>query len=168
MAEKLTHLANLEAATRSSPSKTDIVPVLRSAVDSQRRHAKSRHVELVLSLPDDLTALVDGALVGRATTELLTNALNYAPPGSRVAVALRPLDDYFEICVSDEGPGVPAAERDRVIQPFERGESLPGSVSSLGLGLAVASAIAAAHGGTIAMEDNKPRGLIVRMCLKRA
>ncbi len=168
LAEKLTHLANLEAVSSVDSSEIDVVPVLRTTVDDQRQRATSRGVALDLALPDDLTACVDEALLVRATQELLTNSLTYAPPGSCVAVGLQLLDGHFEICVRDQGPGIPIEERDRLTEPFERGEAPEGSVSSVGLGLAVVSAIAAAHGGTLTLDDNEPHGLVARMCFSRA
>lgn len=167
MAEKLTHLANLDAATQVHPAPTDVVPVLRAAADSQRVLAEARHVEIDLSGPRELSATIDHALVERATRELLVNAVSHAPTGSRVEVGLTCADGYFEICVADHGQGVAPEDRVRVVQPFERGPAAPGEVSSMGLGLAVASAIAAAHGGTIRLEDNQPTGLVARMSLRR-
>ncbi len=167
MAERLTHLANLDAVTRLNATKTDIVPILRAAVDSQRQVAAAHEVRMDLSTPSELLAVVDGAQVGRATKELVTNALTHAPAGSRVVVSAQVHDGHFEICISDEGPGMPAAERSRLVQPFERGEH-DASSSSPGLGLAVVSAIVEAHGGTIALEDNKPHGLVAKLSLRRA
>ena len=85
---------------------------------------------------------------------LIDNALDHAPPGTTVRVAVRPSDRRVELTVSDEGPGIPPAERDRVFEPFTR---LPGvrrdRAGGTGLGLAIAQRIVAAHDGSIAVDD---------------
>jgi len=167
MAEKLSHLTRLEEATRVRPGPADMVVVLRRVVDEQQAAAAARRVGIELSAPSAMHATIDAALVARAAHELIVNAVTHAPLGSRVAVDLVRFDGLLEIRVADQGQGVPLEDRDRVVLPFERGENPPGSVSTSGLGLAVVSAIAAAHGGTVRLDDNEPQGLIARMSLRR-
>jgi signal transduction histidine kinase len=78
-------------------------------------------------------------------SNLLENAARHAPAQSTVWIRARPADDHLEIEVTDEGLGVPEFERERIFEPFRRGE---GSRSS-GIGLAICKAIVEAHGGTI-------------------
>jgi len=85
---------------------------------------------------------------------LINNALDHSPAGTTVQVAVRRADRRVELTVSDQGPGIPAAERSRVFEPFTR---LPGvqrdRAGGSGLGLAIARRIAVAHDGTIAVDD---------------
>ena len=84
---------------------------------------------------------------------LVDNALNYTPAGGTVTV--RVVDDPFGqvvvLQVEDSGPGIPAAEREKVFQPFYR--ALGTNVDGSGLGLAIVAEIAAQHGAQVALED---------------
>jgi two-component system sensor histidine kinase KdpD len=103
-------------------------------------------VDVAAGLP-----LVDGdySQLDQVVTNLLENAARYAPPGSTVRVAARSSgSDSVEMRVVDEGIGIPEWERNRVFEPFRRGE---GSASS-GVGLAICKAVVEAHGGRIAVE----------------
>jgi two-component system sensor histidine kinase TctE len=64
-----------------------------------------------------------------------------------------------EITVSDLGPGIDEADRDRLVRPFERGAHPDQDVTGKGMGLAVAHTVAGAHGGALRLESNDPHGL---------
>jgi two-component system sensor histidine kinase KdpD len=111
-----------------------------------------RHVRVQVELAGDLP-LVDGdyTQLEQVVTNLLENASRHAPPGTMVRVGGRRqpgAGGQVEIWVSDEGIGIPDYERQRVFEPFRRGE---GSRSS-GVGLAICKAVVEAHGGTIRVE----------------
>ena len=105
-----------------------------------------RTVRLQVDLPPDLP-LVDGdyTQLELVVTNILENAGRHAPPGSTVRIAARAKDAMVEVRIVDEGFGVPDWERERIFEPFRRGE---GSRSS-GVGLAICKAVVEAHGGTI-------------------
>ena len=88
---------------------------------------------------------------------LLDNAVKYGPPGQRVTVRVAPAGREVRIAVSDEGPGVPAAERERVWKPFQRGQRT-GAVAGSGIGLAIVRDIATRHGGRIWIEEREGGG----------
>jgi K+-sensing histidine kinase KdpD len=94
--------------------------------------------------------LVDGdySQLDQLLTNLLENAARHAPQGTTVTISARTRGDMLEVRVSDEGIGVPDWERERVFEPFRRGE---GSKSS-GVGLAICKAIVDAHGGSMWVE----------------
>src|SRR5204863_3176589 len=87
-------------------------------------------------------------LIDQVVTNLLENAARHSPEGGTVRVRAREHDGWVEVSVSDQGPGVDPADRDRIFEPFRRGE---GSTSS-GVGLAICKAIVEAHGGRIDVE----------------
>jgi signal transduction histidine kinase len=98
-------------------------------------------------------------LVGQAMVNLLENAVKYAKPesgtGGRISVELRRQAGLVSIIVADNGPGIPEADRQRVLERFvrlEKSRSEPGS----GLGLSLVNAVARLHGGTLRIEDNAP------------
>jgi two-component system, OmpR family, sensor histidine kinase TctE len=98
---------------------------------------------------------IDAALVAEAINNLLDNALKYCPPNARVTVSVRLLPEPTVI-VEDTGPGIPVAERSRVVQRFYRGDNA--SEGGTGLGLAIANEIALAHSGQFVITDSAGGG----------
>jgi signal transduction histidine kinase len=119
---------------------------------------------LVLKVDAPLTAPVRGnrELVSQALANLVDNAIKYAAPaevnGNHPEIVVKAMNgegDRILLAVSDAGPGIPEAERGRVVERFvrlEQSRSLPGS----GLGLSLAAAVARLHGGELKLEDNRP------------
>jgi signal transduction histidine kinase len=118
-----------------------------------------------LAVDGDVTAAVDPTLIKRALANLLENA--EAHGGGAVAVRVERRGDEVAVEVDDAGPGVPEADRARVFAPFERGarpehatDESPiehHGAGGLGLGLALVTRIASAHGGR-AWLDDRPGG----------
>ena len=110
--------------------------------------------------------LGDRELIAQALVNLLDNARLHTPPTTRIEVKLIAEDTMARLSVCDDGPGVPIADHARILQRFARGEAsrtTPGN----GLGLSLVVAVAAAHGGTVAVADNSP-GLCVTLSLPKA
>jgi len=109
---------------------------------------------VALSIPLTLPALdVDHLLVVQVLANLLENALRHAPPGSPIVVRAKAAGASVEVAVEDRGPGVPAAERERIFAMFNR---VSGG-GRAGLGLAIARSFVEAHGGAIRAEE-RPGG----------
>jgi len=109
--------------------------------------------------------LGDRHLLANAVINLIDNALKYAGGGATVWVRATEETDTVSIVVEDDGPGIPAAERPRVIDRFyrvDRSRSLPGN----GLGLSIVTAIASLHQGQLYLSDAAP-GLVARIVLPR-
>src|SRR5580692_7364587 len=103
--------------------------------------------------PDDLPMLrIDHVLVSQVLANLLENAERVSPNGSMIRVTARVAGsaDRIEIAVSDEGPGIPHSERDRVFEMFSQN----GRGGGAGLGLAIAKAFVEAQGGLIWVDPN--------------
>ncbi|WP_162854504.1 sensor histidine kinase [Sphingobium estronivorans] len=97
----------------------------------------------------------DRELIAQALTNLVENALRHTPPGSVIGLQVRCDDRGALVTVSDNGPGIPEADRERVQQRFVRLQSArfaPGH----GLGLSLVRAVAQAHGATFALGDARP------------
>jgi signal transduction histidine kinase len=109
-------------------------------------------------------------LVSQALANLVDNAIKYISAGRRdsseILVRVTSEGDRVLLAVADQGPGIPEADRGRVVERFvrlEQSRSEPGS----GLGLSLASAVARLHGGELKLEDNRP-GLRALLVLPRA
>ncbi|WP_454688872.1 sensor histidine kinase [Achromobacter aloeverae] len=96
-----------------------------------------------------------------ALSNLVHNAINYAPPGARITVSVARGRQRVEVRVADNGPGLPAALRARAFERFDRAGADSGqrSSSGSGLGLAIARAYARRNGGDILLEDGEPNAL---------
>jgi len=99
----------------------------------------------------------------RALENLLTNAARYGrDPESGMldlAVVLRRDGAHAVLTVADRGPGVPPDTVERLLRPFERGDSARSEARGAGLGLAIVERIARMHGGQLRLLDNRPTGL---------
>ncbi|HVU32312.1 MAG TPA: hybrid sensor histidine kinase/response regulator [Opitutaceae bacterium] len=128
---------------------------------------KNTHVVMEAKAPASPLA-IDAAKMRQVIDNLLSNAVKYSPPGSRVTVILTRDAERHEIGLSvrDQGPGIPAGERDRLFKDFGRLSVQPtGGEKSTGLGLAICRKIVEAHGGKISAENLQDRGCEFRVTL---
>ena len=139
---------------------------LRGVVDSRSEAWSALAAERGVSLE----AAANGRVVARAAPDrldqvvdnLLSNALDVSPPGSRIRLEARRGGDWVELHVVDEGPGLGAEERERAFDRFWRGGS--GSDGS-GLGLAIVKRLVAADDGQVELRPADPHGIdaVVRL-----
>lgn len=104
----------------------------------------------------ELTARLDEQRVTQAVLELARNAVKHTCPGDLVALGSSADGHDLRLWVRDGGPGVPRDDRRRIFERF--GRSVVRGDDGFGLGLSIVTAIAAAHGGTAHVSDNRPRG----------
>ena len=120
----------------------------------------------VLDAAAPATAVVDAQRLTQALLQLAHNAVRQTADGDEIAIGSRVNGDLIELWVRDTGPGVPYADRERVFQRFQRG-SAAGGDDGFGLGLSIVSAIAAAHGGSVLLDepgaDTAPAGALFRI-----
>ncbi len=160
---QLLALARAEA-TGSEVAKTHInlERIVIEAVKGALPQALDKRMDLGFddtSVVRDSTMLGNAVLLKELVRNLLENAINYtAERGMITARVLQdPLSGALSLQVEDTGPGIPAAERERVLQPFYRmNDSLSNRVDGSGLGLAIVQAIARQHGATVIVEDAHP------------
>ncbi len=97
---------------------------------------------------------LDPQRIRQVLDNLLTNAAVHTPPGTRVCVTVSAAPGTARVSVADTGPGVPAADRDRVFDRFYRVDKARSrDRGGSGLGLSVAASLVRAHGGTIELGD---------------
>ena len=163
----MTGLADL--GTHAKPQLTDcnLAGLLRDVAQQFSPVLGARTIKLDVDFPDRVACTLDSGEITRAVLELLANAGLFAPPGSRVRLELQVKPQTVAVTVTDQGSGIPTQDRDRLVQPFERGNHPEQPTNSKGLGLAIARTIAVAHGGTLALRDNHPTGLVAALTLPR-
>lgn len=112
---------------------------------------------------------VDRDAFRQVLLNLVENAVKYGPSGQTVTVTLRRSDEGARITVDDEGPGIPAEDREGIWEPFERGETARRSgKGGSGIGLAVVRDLVGLHGGTVIAEDAPGGGARFRVDLSDA
>jgi len=153
------------AAQRLVRKPTEMGALVAGLVQEQQLQWRARGVRVALRcLPEGapeggpITADVDAALLGSAIANLLSNAIRYSPPGSSITLTLSQSGDGLFIDVTDQGPGVPPAERERIFEPFFRGQQQPlDGLPGTGIGLSIVAEAVAAHGGRVQLvADESP------------
>ncbi len=165
LVENLLDMSRLQAgALAMSPqliSVAEAIPTAVGALDDAGR-------ELAIRVPDDLPEVyADPALLERALANLLSNALRYSPSDQPPIVTASEHGGQVEVRVIDHGPGVPAADWDRIFLPFQRlGDR--DNVTGVGLGLALSRGLVDAMGGTLTPEATPGGGLTMTLSLPAA
>ncbi len=161
----LLRLAEIDSGMRRSGFITvDLAEVAASAVDFYQPAAelKGSHLQLLRDGPAPVKG--DPVLLAQALSNLIDNALKYTPADGHVVVTVtRGADGGVTVTVADSGPGIPEADRAKVIERFYRGDTSRGT-PGVGLGLSLVEAIARLHGSSLGLADNGP-GLRVSMAL---
>jgi signal transduction histidine kinase len=165
----LLSIARIEAGAGGENREVlDVSALLRDVAELYEPVAEERGLALKAEAAAPIFIRADRQLIGQAIANLVDNAIKYGTAGEaggapQVEVSAGTKAGFAEIIVTDRGPGVPASERERVLDRFVRLEasrSEPGS----GLGLSLVAAVARLHGGSLRLEDNEP-GLRVILAL---
>jgi two-component system sensor histidine kinase KdpD len=132
-----------------------------------RRVARSHPGQSVaLSVPPALPLVrVNAPLIEQALFNAIDNAARYSPPGAPVRIDAATLGGELIIQVADSGPGIPAAERERVFDMFHRVSHGDRARTGTGLGLAICRGILAAHGGSVEVLAGAQPGTTLRFVL---
>jgi two-component system OmpR family sensor kinase len=157
LVEDLLLLARLDAGR---PLDRDEVDLTMLAVDvlSDAHAAGPTHLWRLDLGDDPITCIGDKARLQQVLVNILANSRLHTPSGTTVLLSLTAEADNAVLRVIDNGPGIPPGLIEDVFERFARGEeSRSRSAGSTGLGLAIASAVVAAHGGTIAVDSRPGR-----------
>lgn len=159
LVENLLSITRMEEGTL----KLNIQPELLEDVFSEALAHLDRNAAtyiITTDLTDDLLmADMDARLIVQVIINMVNNAVKYTPAGSHIALSARREGDHVLVSVSDDGPGIPEASREKLFDMFytvnnQRGDGRRG----LGLGLSLCKSIVIAHGGTINAENLSPHG----------
>jgi two-component system phosphate regulon sensor histidine kinase PhoR len=145
-----------------------VAPLVRRSVTALAPHANLKGQHVSLFLPEELQVLADEQQVGRVISNLLHNAVKFAPEGGIVSVYAEAVDDEdVRICVSDNGPGISKEDQGRIFERFYK-QDRARSRGGTGLGLAIARHIIEGHGGRIWVESEPGQGATFCFTLPRA
>jgi signal transduction histidine kinase len=154
LAEDLLDLGRLDADVELSSEPVELGELAGTMAAELVATADAAGVRLAVEAGEPAWALGDPRAVARVMRVFLDNALRHgAPPGSVVTIAVEAIGAHARVRVTDEGPGVPEADRERVFGRFERGAA---AGSGFGLGLAIARGLARQMGGDVRVRGSGP------------
>jgi signal transduction histidine kinase len=161
LVEQLLDLSKLESG--AVPLERTLVPaktLLVRVADESRPRAEAQHVRVaVSSTPDGLLLDVDVRRMHQVLTNLVANAIRHSPPEGGVDLRASSGNGHARIEVTDDGPGIPAEDTERVFERFYRSDrARSADEGGAGLGLAIARWIVELHGGTIHADPERDRG----------
>jgi two-component system sensor histidine kinase BaeS len=167
MVDDLQTMAAADAAgLRLTRARRDLAGIATAAADSLSRQFEAASVTLDRQLAR-APVVADERWMHQVVTNLLGNALKFTPAGGRVTLRTGQDGPDAVLTVTDTGVGIPASELPHVFERFWRGQAAAGTSGS-GIGLAIASELARAHGGTLTAASQPGKGTTLTLTLPRA
>jgi two-component system OmpR family sensor kinase len=152
LVDDLLLLARLDRERPLAHEQVELTGVAAAAVDAARVKAPERTVTFAPLPPVVVTG--DDNRLRQVIDNLLTNAINHTPAGTPIDVSVRADGTTALVTVADRGPGIAPEDRAHIFEPFHRADpSRARATGGVGLGLAIVSAIATAHGGTVGVDS---------------
>ncbi|WP_345761765.1 sensor histidine kinase [Diaminobutyricibacter sp. McL0608] len=158
--QDIIELSRLQAADALTGAEVvSVTQAISSAVDQNRVAAEARGIELAMRGDKKAEVFGDETLLVVAVHNLISNAIQYSPSGSRVGIGVRTIDGVVEIAVTDQGEGIPEEDLDRVFERFFRvDQARSRHTGGTGLGLAIVKHAVQNHGGDIRVWSQPGRG----------
>lgn len=164
---QLLTLARLEPEEESQPDyrTTSLLSEVRETLAKLSPLAAERKQQLLLNADEqvDWLMLEEPGAIETLVQNLVGNAIQHSPNQSSISITLATTPNGFQLMVDDQGPGIPANERKKVVERFQRAGPSAGS----GLGLSIVERLVTRHGGTLQLDDAPSGGLRVRIYLQR-
>lgn len=150
-------LAFARGESGEEPQPVDPVALVEEVAEEARRGGGCVSVVATIDDPDAHQTPMRRIAIKRALSNLVENALVY---GARVEISVRATRAFVDMIVEDDGPGIPAAERETALKPFARLDAARNQDrgGGVGLGLSIAADIARAHGGALNLEEGERLG----------
>ncbi|MBI5625673.1 MAG: sensor histidine kinase N-terminal domain-containing protein [Nitrosomonadales bacterium] len=163
--EQLLTLARVDTLDRSTAEPCQLRNIAAEAIAALVPAALEKGVQLELLAGDEATVRGNPGLLRVLLRSVLDNAIRHTPPGTSVQVCIVREQGEIRLSVSDNGPGIPEQERDKVLERFYR--PLGTQASGSGLGLSIVKRIAEVHDATLQMQPvSKGQGLRVTVSFK--
>ncbi|MGO3180761.1 MAG: sensor histidine kinase, partial [Brevibacterium linens] len=146
-------------AAPATTEKISVAEVVDDAADRARTGAEGKSIHIEVSPPSDLLIEGNYELLVNAVRNLIDNAVNYSPEGTRVGVGVDLVDERIEIAVTDQGIGMTAQDTERVFERFYRVDPARSRITGgTGLGLSIVKHIVATHGGEVRVWSQLNKG----------
>ena len=165
----LLRIARIEAGqVKAGFSEIDFHALLDDIVEFYEPLVEEKNQSLETTLEANIKSFGDRDLLFQAFANVIENAIKYTPDNGALSISLIRLSTELVVTISDNGPGIPESEREKVFRRFYRLDQSRSS-SGNGLGLSMVSAVISLHSGSITLEDNNP-GLrtVIRLPLTEA
>lgn len=143
-------------AQRLIRKREDLIDVIRAVVDQQRLQWQARQLQVQV-FGSSLFLEVDAEKLQTALGNLFSNAIRFSPLKGHIEFHVRRSGEQAIIDIDDQGPGIAPADRDRIFEPFYRGERQPDDAPrGSGIGLSIVYETIISHGGTLTLTDEQP------------
>jgi len=142
-----------------------LAAIVRTIRDGAAPALAKKGLRVDSDVAETITVAGDPLLLDLAVSNLVQNAIDFSPRNGRIAVTCKRDGARIELCIDDEGPGIPEFARSRVFEKFFSLERPETGKKSTGLGLNFAKEVAALHGGSVDINNLPERGLRARLVL---
>jgi two-component system phosphate regulon sensor histidine kinase PhoR len=158
--EDLLTISRLESGQITLQLRTvPLRPFAAALISELQARARERGTTIVNEIPEGLAGRADPDRLEQVLVNLLENAVKYGRAKGHVTVQGRAADGHVELCVADDGPGIPAEARERVFERFYRVDKARSrDAGGTGLGLAIVKHIVQSHGGKVWVESEPGKG----------
>ncbi len=166
LVENLLYATRIEEGRMTLRTSTELLSeIVEESMQHLKRKAAARPI-IVVCEDDLLLVRADAKLIVQVITNIVDNALKYTPAGSVITLTAGKANGMAEVQIADTGRGIPNEEKQKIFDKFYCGKNkIADNRRSLGLGLYLCKAIVEAHGGTIHVTDNLPKGAVFSFTL---
>ncbi len=165
MMEQILSLSRDEDGPRRRPETLDLAAETRDLIDAMRAFLEGNGATLTSELPDERLILGDRQDFRVAVRNLLQNAVHHGASPSEIRIALTSDEHHHHLSVSDNGPGVPRRDRQKIFDSFYRAGAGGDRPLGAGLGLYLVRRSAEALSGTVSLESEEERGATFTLTL---
>lgn len=143
----------------------NVKTMLEAVLQDHKLAVMNKALQIELAVPD-LTLSCDEQKIKTVVDNLLSNAVKFSPRGGEIIISAQQVGDILQLDVTDAGPGIDEADREKLFEPFYQGRRAPDShIKGTGLGLSIAREYAHAHGGNIEILQQSDGGAHFRLNL---
>lgn len=166
LVENLLSLTKLENGSLKLNKKAELIEeVISEALDHADPNLKKYKVSVTID-SDFLMLLMDTQLIIQVLVNIINNAVRYTPEGSSITITVKKEENIARVEIADNGPGIPKEDRDKIFDMFyTSGSKSADGRRGMGLGLFLCKSIVEAHGSSIYINKNYPKGTIIGFTL---
>lgn len=159
--ERILEFSASHSALHTRPAETvACLPIIKECLEAMKEDIEQRNLSIILEADESCSLRTDRGRLKQVLLSLISNAVKYNSPGGSVMVRAAPGDPpgFMRLTIEDTGRGIPAADRDRIFEPFERLESQYDAAAGIGIGLVLAKRLVEEMGGSIGVENREEKG----------